>query len=281
MDHAIDCAEGVGRKADSPVATHDTATCEIRVLDSAAELIEAYRLRYEVYGPLGYIKTPNRSRLEIDEYDASALPFGAFDPATGLMVGTLRLIMVDEQPDHRELVHSIVAEIGDPALTARATGIRPHALPSIVSDEFDRQIDLFNPDDYPVHELSRAIVRPRFRGAGVSRGLMEFGIAHAARSGPAVLAGGCIAEHLPMYARYGYSSLPDLGLEHFDSVDQTAHAMVLRTDALPEPTRSHVDQMLDAMGAGAAERVLDIGHGCTALYRFTPPRRPRRHTREW
>lgn len=269
------------RSTAPPVATQPTATCEIRALDSAAQLIEAYRLRYEVYGPLGYIKTPNRARLEIDEYDASALPFGAFDPATGLMVGTVRLITIDEQPVHRELVHSIVAEIGDPALTARALGVRPHSLPSIVSDEFDRQIDLVNTDDYPVHELSRAIVRPGFRGGGVSRGLMEFGIAHAAQAGPAVLAGSCIAEHLPMYARYGYAPLPDLGLEHFDSVDQTAHAMVLRTDALPEPTRSHVDQMLGAMGAGVADRLLDIGHGCAALYRFTPARRPRRHTREW
>jgi predicted N-acetyltransferase YhbS len=264
-----------------PTVKHDQVACEIRPLDSAAELIESYRLRYEIYGALGYLRTGNRAELEIDAYDPASLPFGAFDPATGRMIGTLRLITIDDQPEYRDLVHSIVAELGDAALAATVTGTRPHSLPSIVSDQFDLQIDVFNTEGFSVQELSRTIVRPGFRGAGISRGLMEFGLAHAAQSGPAVLVGGCMPEHLPMYAKYGYLPLPALGLEHFDSVGQIANPLVCRTDRLPEPTRRHVDELLDAMGAGAAEHVLDIGPGAAAVYRFAPPRRPRRHTREW
>ena len=52
--------------------------CEIRVLETTAELIESYRLRYLVYGALGYLRGRNVARLEIDSYDLSSIPFGAF-----------------------------------------------------------------------------------------------------------------------------------------------------------------------------------------------------------
>jgi predicted GNAT family N-acyltransferase len=282
---------GVKRRPSTSGPTTDTTpatvpagelvACEIRTLDSVAELTESYRLRYEVYGGLGYLQRFNSSALEIDEYDSSSIPFGAFDTASGEMIGTLRLIMMEVQPDYAHLVRRVLADIGDAELTAQASAPRSHILPSIISTEIDRQIDAFNTDGFVVHELSRTIVRPDHRGSGVSRGLMELGLAYATQLEPSVLVGSCLTEHVPMYARYGYVQLPHTGLDRFDSVGQIARAVVCRTDVLPEPTRSQVDELLRAMGSGAMERELDIGRDSRAVFRFTAPRRPRRRTIEW
>jgi len=266
----------------SSLATaHAPIVCEIRALDTAAELYQSYQLRYDIYGALGYLQCRNDFELEIDAYDPCSIPFGAFDPASGEMIGTLRLITIEPQPDYEDLVRSVLVELGDRQLTDSVLGPRPHSLPSIVSNEVDLQIDVFNTQRFAVHELSRTIVRPGHRGAGISRGLMEYGLAHAMLTEPAVLVGGCLPVHLPMYAKYGYLKLPDTSFEHFDSVGQIANPVVCRTDALPEPTRSHVDQLRDAMAAGAAEHTLELGHGASARYRFPAPRRARRRTREW
>lgn len=270
-----------GASATSPATAHERLTCEIRALETVAELIESYRLRHDVYRSLGYLHRFNKSKLEIDEYDSLSIPFGAFDPVSGALIGTLRLITTEAQPEAEHSIRNVLAELADDELTRQALGPWPHPLPSIQSDEINRQIDAFNTENFVVHELSRTIVRPGYRGSGVSRALMEFGIAHAARSAPAVLVGGCLPEHLPMYARYGYLKLSQTGLDRFDSVGQLANTLVCRTDVLPEPTRAHVGELLRSMESGATECTLEIGHGSRALYHFTAPRRARRRTMEW
>jgi len=264
----------------SPVA-HERALCEIRALDSVAELIESYRLRYEVYSELGYIQRTNESMLEIDEYDFLSIPFGAFDPVSGAMIGTLRLITAELQPAYDRLIRRVIAQFADASLTQQALGPWRHPLPSIITDEIDRQIEAFNTERFRVNELSRTIVRPGHRSSGVSRGLMEFGLAHAARFAPAILIGGCLPEHLPMYARYGYRQLPQTGLDRFECVGQLANTVVCRTDKLPQPTRAHVDEMLRSMESGATECTLEISRDARALYRFAPAHRPRRRTMQW
>lgn len=264
----------------SPVA-RERASCEIRVLGSVAELVESYRLRYEVYNALGYIQRTNESMLEIDAYDSLSIPFGAFDPVSGAMIGTLRLITAEPQPAYNRLIRHVIAEFADASLTKQALEPWRYPLPSIITDEIDRQIEAFNTERFCVNELSRTIVRPGHRNSGVSRGLMEFGLAHAARFAPALLIGGCLPEHLPMYARYGYRKLPHTGLDHFECVGQLANTVVCRTDMLPHPTRAHVDEMLRTMESGATECTLEISRDARALYRFAPAQRARRHTMEW
>jgi predicted GNAT family N-acyltransferase len=279
MEWLLDYAEKY-RCQLSPEIPENRTICEIRVLDTVAELIESYKLRYEVYGALGYLRRFNASKLEIDEYDSSSIPFGAFDPRSGAMIGTLRLITAEVQPDYEHLVHRVLAELGDLELAKQALGPLPLPLPSIISDEIHRQIEAFNTDRLVVHELSRTIVRPGHRGMGVSRGLVELGLAYASRRGPAVVVGGCLPTHLPMYAKFGCHPLPHTGLEIFHSVGQIANTIICRTDVLPQPTRSHVDALLRSMGAGAAECTLEIGRDSHARYHIATPRRTRQHTIE-
>jgi predicted GNAT family N-acyltransferase len=269
------------RVAISPAPAHKRTVCEIWPLDTAAELIESYRLRYDVYGALGYIRRFNESRLEIDEFDSSSIPFGAFDPTSGVMIGTLRLVTTEIQADYERLIRSVLADIADDELTEQASSPRVLPLPSILSEATARQIEAFNTERFVVHELSRTIVRPSHRGLGISRGLMEFGLAHAARVTPAILIGGCMPEHLPMYAKYGYLKLAESGLDYFDSVGQNANTLVCRTDVLPQPARAHIDDLLHSLRSGMAERMLEIGRNSCALYRFSAPRRARRRTIEW
>jgi predicted GNAT family N-acyltransferase len=257
------------------------ARCEIRMLTTIGELLESYRLRYEVYSGLGYLRRLNDARLDIDEYDSSAIPFAAFDIESGEMIGTLRVVTTETQTDYDYLIRTIVAAHGDGELAKQVWGPQPHPLPSIVSESVEREIEVFNPERYAIREMSRCIVREDRRGTGISRGLTELGMAHAIALGPAVLIGGCVPEHLPMYARYGFSKLQHTELEHFDSVGQLAHTIICRTDSVPQPTQSHIESLLRAMSHGASEHTHELGRDSYALFRVVAPRRVRRRTMEW
>jgi hypothetical protein len=238
------------------------------VLSTVGEHEDAFRLRYEVYGELGYLQRANGSGLEIDEFDSYAVPLGAFELASGALVGTLRWITRSRQPCHERVIRRLVADRGDAELVRQAFDPLPYPLPSLVSAQIRQQVQAFNVDGFAVGELSRTVVRPDHRGSGVSRVMLEVGVALASRDGPAVLVGGCLAEHVPMYARYGYVPLP--GVAYFGSVGRIAHAVVSRTDVLPQPTRARVDGLLRALRSGAAECCLGTGRGVSVRCRLGP-----------
>src|SRR4051794_31789503 len=70
-------APDTGVAHETPVAPAPEVTnehvYELRALASEAELYESYRLRYEVYGALGYLQSFNRSKLEVDIHDRSSI----------------------------------------------------------------------------------------------------------------------------------------------------------------------------------------------------------------
>lgn len=258
-----------------------TSVYEIRVLHSLTDLLESYRLRYDVYLDLGYLDHPLESRLEIDPYDIYAIPFGAFDLVSGEMIGTLRLIYNEVQLGYEALVRRVLEDFADPGLVARATASTHGHLPSVLSPRIADRVDTCNTARFPLVELSRGITHPAHRGTGVARGLMELGIAHAMQHGHVFFVGGCVPEHLPMYARYGYQALPNTGLDHFDHVHQDACVMVCRTDVLPEPTHTHIHHLLECMQSGAAEMTRELGRSSQAFYPLAAPHRARRRTMEW
>jgi GNAT superfamily N-acetyltransferase len=229
----------------------------IKVLDSSEELVRAYRLRYQVFEALDYLRTSNRCRLEIDAYDRYAIAFGAIEIASGELVGTLRLIANGPQAFFAGRIRRILDLAGERGLRAQALERRRRAMPSIVSPAVGACLAAYNADAQEVEELSRTIVDPRYRGSGVSRGLMEFGLAYAMAAADPILIGGCLPEHVPMYAKYGYERLPGTGLDAYDTVGQVAHTVVCNTRILPEPTSSRVAAILAAMRMGEPECVLE------------------------
>lgn len=264
-----------------PATTPLSTSYEIRALTTADELVESYRLRYEVYGAMGYLQRPSESRLEIDAYDPWSVPFGAFDAASGTMIGTLRLITTETQLDYEHLVRDILAELCDAEMAEQVLGPRPHPLPAITTDQIARQIEAFNTRCFAIHELSRFIVHPDHRGSGVSRGLVTLGTAYAMRPAPAILIAGCLPEHVPMYARYGFSQLPNTSLDYYDGVGQIANTIICRTDVMLQSMQSQVDDLVRSMASGASEHALELGRGSRVLFRFAAPRRVRRRTIEW
>ncbi len=238
----------------SLTTSSEPAVYEIRQLDTLEELVQSYRLRYEVYAEFGYLPHPNKSKLDIDGYDACAIPLGAFDATSGTMIGTLRFVTKQPQPDFSRLVRTVLELIADDSLTMRVRTPRPNILPSIFSDRIDRGLAAFNTENLVVSELSRAVVDREFRGSPAFRGLMEFGLAKAALG----------------------LKLPQTDPELFASVGRVVIALVCRTDRLPEPTRSHVDELLLAMRTNAAEHTTVAGRGSLIRYRLQGTRPPGR-----
>lgn len=265
----------------SPASGRPVATYELRMLTTVAELVESYWLRYDTYGALGYLQCSNPSKLEIDPYDLMSIPLGAFDAASGRMVGTLRVVTTELQPVYQRLISRVLTEFADPDLTRQALDARPHSLPAIVTDEIDRQIAAFNTERFAVHELSRFIVHPDHRSSHVSRGLVQLAFAHATRSGPAMFIAGCQPKHVRLYASYGFVQLPHTDIDFHDSVGQFANTIICRSDALPGPMRSQVDGLLRSMAEGSSEHAHELSRDSRALFRLAARRRVRRHTIEW
>lgn len=248
---------------------------KIRLLETEAELVASFRLRFQVYSAIGYVPHSLVSELEIDVHDAYAIPFGAFDLSTGELVGTIRLLADDPYEHYERLVHRIVEDRGDAQLSERVFGER-RGLPSILSDEIAAEIDELNTDGFAVRELSRSITHPDHRGTGINRALMELGMAYAMHTAPVILVGGCQHAHVPLYERYGYERLPHAGTDHFAALGQDGSVVVCRTDRLPEPTRSHTRTLLRGLRRGEPGLTRPLAAGSQALFSYLPnPDAPR------
>src|ERR1041384_2305923 len=265
----------------TPRVTRPAASYALRALSTEAELYESYRLRYETYSALGYLQHSNRSRLDIDVYDLSSIAFGAFDTATGAMIGTLRLITTELQRDADRLIGHVLTECSDADLTQQALEPHDRDLPSIVSDQVARQIVAFNTPQLPIYEFSRFIVHPDYRLSHVSRSLGALGMAYAMQSGPALFIAGCLPQHNRLYASYGFVKLPDTDLDYFDSVGQIANTIVCRSDILPGPIQSQIDDLLRGIASGSWELTRELGRNARAVYRLAAPGRDRRELRVW
>lgn len=261
------------------------AQYEIRPLETTAELVESFRLRYEIYQSIGYLQQHNASALEIDEYDRYSIPFVAVELSTRRVIGTLRLITDEVQAEYEPLIDQVIQEAGDAALTAQAGWARREpptpVLPSIVSAATADRLAAYNHDQLAVGELSRGIVAPAYRSQGVRRALMKLGLAYAARRGPAIVIAGCMPEHVALNAWYGFQILPGTDLHRFESVGQTANTIVCRTDALPDTVGHDVDDLVSAMTSGLWDHALEIQRGVRAVFPVSAPRRARRSTMEW
>src|ERR1041384_6476899 len=84
-----------------------------------------------------------------------------------------------------------------------------------------------------------------------------------------------------LYASYGFVRRPDTDLDYFDSVGQIANTIVCRSDILPGPIQSQIDDLLRGIASGSWERTRELGRKARAVYRLAAPGRDRRELRVW
>lgn len=126
---------------------------------------------------------------------------------------------------------------------------------------------------WPLRELCRSVVRSGWRATGISRRLIEFGLAYGlGAAGQALFIGSCISEHLEMYRRgYGFDPLLTERMR-YEKLDLEAHVLAYRSDMpLPEPTRTNVEQLRKAMHAGEEDYSQAAGPSLLVRYHLPSP----------
>jgi predicted GNAT family N-acyltransferase len=211
---------------------------KVRWARSQHELRESLGLRFQVYDALGYLEeglSQNPDHLELDWCDTHALHLCAVDSRSADVVGTLRLVL----PAHRKrclrdaswipdrLDFADVSGLSDVVRAQgvwieriaeqrdslwqrilQATPLTP--LPIMCNSDFGERWPRFLEEygQQGTGEISRVVVRPRYRGMGISRLLMRAAIATAVELKLSHLLLECIPQHVAMYSKYGFTALP-------------------------------------------------------------------------
>lgn len=237
-----------------PQAREADNTYKVCVITERERLIDYFRLRYDVWELMNYMKPERRnaSRLEIDPYDNYAIPFGCFQGDE--IVALLRLVTPVKESFFADVIEGIVDDANDDVL--RTIIESPPDSRIITEESFDisRLIDEIESGGERVCELSRTITHPHYRGLDLSRKVMEFGIAYARFRGYSFAFGACVPQHLPYYAKFGYQPLANYPLAVEKNVEQVAYPVLADFRELPEPTKSAVALLQSQLEERAHQR---------------------------
>ena len=211
----------------------------VRILEYDFELMDYFRLRHRVYTPMSYLDEAIEevpSGLEIDWFDTRSVHVGAFAAAQGHeeLVGTARLITTEPlRPDQAEMTLALART--DPILDDRIRcGAVQALLPVFQSQgELVSHLDKAVEDNLLIGEVSRVIVAPEYRGAGISRQLTDFVVELAKRYGVFELFLECLPIHEALYRGAGFHVLPHVAGKVY-SVNKTMCVMhrPLRADSI-------------------------------------------------
>jgi GNAT superfamily N-acetyltransferase len=247
------------------------AVIRVHPVASRGQMEECLRLRYDVYDLLGYLDTEvtaSGAGIDLDSYDPQALHFAAVENASGKAVGTVRLILPGRPVVRRGRLFGSVGDrvkqfeaycrqVADASASAYLTGLindpPPASLPIFRSFDFRQWWlkKLVPVEDYA--ELSRLVVNPAYRGAGVSRLLTRAVIATALDLGRKTLLLECTPFHGPMYEKYGFVTMDHDGTRYFSRVqDLDVEGQGMRLDL--EKARDHPE-------VAAARRTLEAAVG--------------------
>lgn len=217
----------------------------VRRLNNEFELLQYFRLRHEVYSVMGYLseeKEQVQSRMEIDGCDPFAIHLGAFHRGEGFeeLAGTARLLLAPNQPNAAtEWVHRLLA--GDRRLRSIVANENLSLqLPIFHSQDLNPQLWEITLEELRVAELSRVIVSPAFRGTGLSPRIVAQAIVEARELGVDRIFLECLKLHVPLYARFGFTVIPNTQGEVI-GVRRSMVAMQLDLKSPPPqpPSRDH------------------------------------------
>jgi GNAT superfamily N-acetyltransferase len=191
---------------------------DIRLIGSCTELLDYFKLRHRIYKIMGYLDEEienTRSQMEINWCDTTSLHIGAYSHLRNqseLLVGTARLVVASGRNDrmHPLLLSRygewVKALAGNDVVLKKAIEDRMlfFQLPIFQSQELSEIFRQAVLRDEVCGELSRVIVVEDYRGAGLSRQLVEFALNAAAKTGINRLFLECLEIHEGLYRRFGF-----------------------------------------------------------------------------
>ena len=216
------------RKAILRVRTR-TKGIVIREIEDA-ELEDYFRLRYEVYKPLGFIPPAcdaEVARMEVHYSDRWSFPLGAFH--SGKLVGAARIVSESGNLNsYSDLIDDLVNQSDDAVLPkcVRLPGepISPFdllepfpAFEEYYSDLVRRRV--------PKGEVSRVLVAGPYQRQGLGEVLVDSIVSSARDRGLQLLFLACQHMHQSFYARCGFRLIERMECEHFGSFHVAAVAM--------------------------------------------------------
>jgi predicted GNAT family N-acyltransferase len=198
----------LGRPPRRPLANK----IDIQVIESQADLLSYFQLRHLVYTPMSYLPADVeqvQARLDIDWFDTRSIHIGAFEQGNGhkKLIGTARLITTEPlRPDHAKWTRELAES--DPVLAYLVRQAVQALLPVFQSQDLEKHLFEASRQSFLVGELSRVIVHPAYRGAGLSTKLVEKVIALAKEFEVHELFLECLPMHERVYAPAGFCTLP-------------------------------------------------------------------------
>lgn len=210
---------------------------KIRLLETEGDLRGYFALRYRVWKDLGYIPPEtdcSQSQWEVDYTDRTAEPVGVF-AADGELIGCARLVH-ELGADNRRLVRlidSLLRERSDPCLVRNFAYPRAISHPYDILESFPRFRQYYQRmvrQGTPKAEVSRVIVKPENRRAGLGEVIVDSLVSFAVCEQIKVLFLACLAERQGFYERCGFRAVPDLECDAFVNVRVPAIAMDRRLD---------------------------------------------------
>ena len=198
------------------------APFEVRLIRKQHELLEYFRLRHRIYRVMGYLRDEIEnapSQLEIDWCDSIALHCGAYERLPGgrdKLVGTARVVIASSATPQKHASQIALYK----QWTERLAAGDPVLKKALQSQVLELELPIFHSQanlsgifrqivqsDEICGELSRVIVAEDYRGAGLSRKLVQFALDEAARSGISRLFLECLDVHVELYGKFGFRQL--------------------------------------------------------------------------
>ena len=187
----------------------------VRPIDSMKELREYFKLRHQVYRPMGYLEENVEnatSRMDIDWCDTKAMHVGAF-ALSGLsgqpkLVGTARVVVAPMGGQrYRGWTRTLASEDSYLYRNLHRT-VLPLMLPIFHStDEMSDILGAVTKQKTVCGELSRVIVTDEYRGVGLFGLLMKVALCEAKRAGAERLFLECLEIHERIYGKFGFKTL--------------------------------------------------------------------------
>jgi len=212
------------------------------------EMKEYLHLRYRVWDRIGYLPEwrQNSDQLEADAYDHYSLQFCAVDGTDNRVVTALRFVAQEKQPQG-ELIETLLDSAKD-LKTATAFDLeRKGRIPSEEYSDITAVIDENEKNGRRVGELSRLAVHPEWKGRGVTKRLMEFGIASAMDIGYRIALSRCVTSQVDFYGKFGQYPIPGLEPKLDPLVQQMAYPLTMDFEKLPPRVEKNVNRMRNSL----------------------------------